>query len=207
MYVPVQHIDYIHNDEILLDVWCRYIKQVREEEFSLVVRECGLEEVPFSLEAIKDRKSALILSPNNRAFTFNERLSPQMEYYKLKEVEDRFAIGRKVSTGLAEYNVEKEALGFLNQPDTVVVFPRPLSKQDVIDVGMRGEVFPPKTTRNIFQFRVFNIDVLPMDLQASKSKEALQEKVWKAHKKRKLFYIGKGIAVDRFYAEHMFRFS
>jgi|GEM_PF-5792546 len=206
-YVPVQHIDYVNNDQILLDVWCRYIKQVTEEEFSLVARECALEEVPFSLETIRERKCAMVISPNGRAFTFNERLSPQIEYYKLKDVEDRFAIGRKVSTGLADYNVETEALGFLNKPDTVVVFPRPLSKQDVIDVAMRGEVFPPKTTRHIFQFRVFNIDVLPMDLQVSKSKQALEEKIWKNQKKRKLFYIGKGITVDRYYAEHMFRFS
>ena len=206
-YVPVQHIDYVNNDQILLDVWCRYIKQVTEDEFSLVSRECGLEEVPFSIEGIKERKSALIISPNNRAYTFNERLNPQMEYYKLKKVEDRFAIGRKVSTGLADYNVEKEALSLLNTPDTVVVFPRPLSKQDVIDVAMRGEVFPPKTTRHIFQFRVFNIEVLPMELQVSKSKQALEEKILRTHKKRKLFYIGKGITVDRYYAEHMFRFS
>jgi len=206
-YIPVQHIDYVANDDIKLDVWCRYIKQVSEDEFSLVAKECGLEEVPFSTTDIMERKSAIIVSPNNRAYIFHERHSPQIEYYRLKEVEDRFSIGKKVSTGLADYNVETEALGMLNSPDTVVVFPRPLSKQDVIDVAMRGEVFPPKTTRHIFQFRVFNIEVLPTELQATKTKKALEDAIWRAHKKRKLFYLGKGIIIDRYYAEHMFRFS
>jgi len=206
-FIPVQHIDYVSNDEILLDVWCRYIKQINEDAFSLIAKECGLEEIPFSLTGIAERKSAIIVSPNNRAYIFNEKHSPQLEYYRLKEVEDRFSIGKKVSSGLADYNVEKEALGMLNSPDTVIVFPRPLSKQDVIDVALRGEVFPPKTTRHIFQFRVFNIEVLPMELQAGKNKKALEDAIWKSHKKRKLFYIGKGITVDRYYAEHMFRFS
>jgi hypothetical protein len=159
------------------------------------------------VEALKTRKGAIIISPNNRAYTFNERLSSQIEYYRLKEVEDRFAIGKKVNTGLADYNVEKQAFELLNTKDTVIVFPRPLKKQDVIDVAMRGEVFPPKTTRHIFEFRVFNIDVLPSDLQTTNGKKELEQKIWTTHNKRKLYYIGKNIVVDRYYAEHMFRFS
>jgi hypothetical protein len=217
LYMPVQHIDYISNEYVKLDVWCRYIKTVTEEAFQLAVREVGLEEVPFSIEDIKDRKEAMVISPTNRAYVISEKMAVQFEYYRLKQLEDRFGISQKVNTmmtgpgrrefRMADYKAESKIMEYISDPDTVVVFPRPLSKQDVIDVATRGEVFPPKTTRHIFQFRVFNIQVLPMDLQTFKSHEILAQHLRKTHKVKGLSYIGRGITIDRLYDEHMFRFD
>lgn len=206
-YIPVQHIDYLNNDNILLDVWCRFIKEVSEEAFQFAARELDMEEVPFSLDAIKDRSQAMMISPNGSAYTFREKMSPQFEFHKLKDLEDRFGMNQKVTAGLADYRVDHLVIDRVKEPDTVVIFPRPLMKQDVIDVATREEVFPPKTTRHIFQFRIFNIEVTPMELQTFENHELLSQKLRKTHKDRRLFYIGKGINIDRYYEEHMFRFD
>jgi hypothetical protein len=206
-YVPVQHIDYLNNDKVILDVWCRVIRHTTEEEFQLAMKEEGLEEVDLSGEEVHTRDRALLVSPNNRAYMFREKMAAQFEYYRLKTVEERFGISKKVNVGLADYKVEGSVIGSMNDADTVVIFPRPLTKQDVVDVAQRGEVFPPKTTRHIFQFRVFNIEVFPMDLQTFKSHELLAQHLRKDHRSRKLTYIGKGINIDRYYEEHMFKFE
>jgi hypothetical protein len=206
-YVPVQLLDYQTNDDIILDVWCRNIMDVDVDEFNHLASKLNMEEVNMSWNQLKERKEAIVISPENKFLKFADKYESKDEYYKLKELEMHLGMPKKYTIGRAEYGVEEEMQNVMDIPDSVTMFPRCLTKREVVEVATRGEVFPPKTTRHIFPYRVYNIDIRPSDLQDAASLEELASKIQNENQNRELYYIGRGITIDRYYGEHMFKFE
>jgi len=120
----------------------------------------------------------------------------------------------------SDENVEgTEYLGFegaieaMEDTQRIVVFPRNVTKLDVIELAWAGDVFPRKTTRHVFSFRVFD---LPIELtrlvkEEGSLKDDLYDVVRNRGRNLYLNYLGKNIHImegkkERFYPDHMFKF-
>ena len=207
-FIPVQNLDYLGDDTVLLNTWCRTIDDTNEESFQNAAQEHGLEALhDVSITDIPKRGSALLMSPLKRLYSFRTRMSPRDEYYALKGIEDALGISEKYNSGRARYMTEKEVMGETSRPDCVLTFPRPLSKKDVIDEARRGKVFPPKATRHVFLFRLYNLSIPLKQLNTNTTSEELTMEVRTLQATKKLIYVGKGIKIDRWYDEHMLKFE
>jgi len=202
-YIPAQLVEYENKnnnkDNVSIDAWYRIIKDVGKDKFSQCTKEFNLEMVNMSMDEIDEREKAVIIFSEEKFYMFSENLSLRNEYCKLKELEEYL--------GRAEYDIQVKIESEMKIPNSVAIFPKVLSKTNVIKTACRKKVFPPKTTRHIFQYRVYNIDVSLKDLQYAKSPEVLADSLRKKNKGRELYYMGRDIQVDRFYKEHMFKFK
>ncbi len=205
-FVPVAQVEYATDPRLVLDVWCRLLEDITQEEFQEAIKRFGLEEVAFSVNYLHRRERTLFLSPTNRCYGFSEKLGVFDEFTRLKDLEAHLGTPKKHRLGRARYVEEAQAKEGMFNPDTLAVFPRPLTKDDVLAVTKAGKVFPPKSTRHVFPFRVYGIDVTMEQLQEGRDADGMTQAFQQTHRERPLVYRGRGVTLDRLYEEHVFEF-
>ncbi len=206
-YVPVLRFDYLADRAIRLDVWCRLLQDVTPGGFASAAELFGLREVPVPLAGIAKRTGALIVGPDNQVYRFPLQEDPVSTLRRLNAFEGELGMRLKLQTSRARYVAEQTALEQMLHPMVVATFPPPLTKQDVVAIAAAGQVFPAKTTRHIFPWRVFDVHVTLHQLQDAPTAEGLEDAVRAEHAALNLRYLGRQVTLDRLYEEPMFQFQ
>jgi len=147
---------------------------------------------------LKQRKSAILILPE-------ETLSIKALYdevYRLERI--------LTTTFRAKITYQADALALRESGANAIMATPPIAKKDVVEVALRGEVFPPKTTRHIIPARPLFVNV-PLKLLSRTSEDLdLKERNKILNiilRQRNLMKIRGGINIDRFYAEdHLYVF-
>ena len=220
--IPVLDFDY-YDDCVELSHWCRLtpshsLEKHREPLQALVERGILVElegQTPLDIE---EENPIPLISCDGKCYTFREYHSiPQEQFPPINRDYELSKEYLELDTGSEKEKTSylgfEQAKAFIDTPGNIVVFPRKLSKMDVIRIVWESRVFPRKTTRHVFSFRVFNLPLKLSLLCDEKSslqedlKAFVREKVVTLH----LQYLGHNIHLpedgDRYYEEHMFKFT
>jgi len=222
---PVLMFDYLGNrgKEVKLGHWCRLTPwqslNEKRKSFENLVADgilTKLEDNPYMLQ--ENNKLPLVVR-GGELYTFQEYLNsqPKAKEIPLSRDYELSKMYLEVNTGVPEkdtcYVEFEEAKKWVEVPEKVVVLPRKLSKLDVLGVTCQKKVFPRKTTRHIFPFRVFNLPIKFSFLKKEEGtiREDLRTLVEEEDITLHLVYLGKEIYLKeekgRFYEEHMFKFE
>ena len=220
--IPVLKYDY-HEGAIKLSHWCRvtslrslgsHVNPAKElVEAGKLVKLEGM-----TPKDIQEENDIPIVACGPNCYTFREyhnvppeKFPPINEDYELSK--RYLEVDSKDPSESTEYLGFEQAREHLNASGKIVVFPRKLSKIDVIRIVWKDKVFPRKTTRHVFSFRVFN---LPLRLsvlcqEGGALRQDLETFVKVEGTRLDLQYLGKQIIIpednDRYYEEHMFKFT
>ncbi len=183
----------------------------------------SIDPTEFELE-IRSRKNMILIGPNREYYQFKTPGNLVHEFQDMVKLEHFF--GNRILGQTKLYETEGNALKIIGQPKTVVMFPRPVTKRDVIRITQRTkkgieqslpltEVLPAKSSRHIFQLRIFNVNIPLDDLNSPRSPTQLTTELHKRLQKQRIIYLGNDVdwssqphykSLDRHYDEHMFKF-
>lgn len=219
--IPTLVYDY-YLDNIGLTHWCRVTSITALERQGNTVQKLVEEGVLVKLEGctledIKEENPIPLITCGHDCYTFSQyhapavgRLPPKNRDYELSKL--HLEVDSKDPVQSTEYLGFEQAREHLGAEGKIVVFPRKLSKMDVIRIVWKDKVFPRKTTRHIFTFRVFNLPIRLSWLRESEGDlwEDLRRFAREEKKTLSLQYLGRRIYLpednNRFYEEHMFKF-
>lgn len=158
--MPVCFLDYF-NPLIKVGVWYRsfndesLIEVVRNEALNLNL---NLTELSFkdAKEALLNKQASTIFLTRNKCFSINWLGSLKKAYEIVKLIEDKLI----KSGGKVEYETEFDAETKLLKGFTEMVMGvPPISKEDVVNFGLKGLVFPHKVTRHVIPARPMEINI------------------------------------------------
>ena len=213
-YVPCCLIDY-KLPEVQLGAWYRLItggtsaaqlvKLVQSTSSDLILTEADFDNFDEIVE--KEKPLGAILN-SNRAWlvTTKKSLGCKEEYDVIYEIE-----GKLRSTNLKiTYQTESDAKAQIqnDKSATCLVVPT-LTKDDVLRVALKGEVFAPKATRHVFPFRILGLNV-PLELLDAKRNKLTEanEKLQRVLSSRRLVKLPGGQLVNgRRYEEPIYIFE
>jgi len=219
--IPVLSFDY-HLDNIDLSHRCRVTSLHSLGEHTAPFEELVSKGVLVELEDvrpgdIKEENDRPIIACGEFCYTFREyhdvpaaRLPPKERDYELSKL--YLEVDSDDLDQRTEYLGFEQAQEHLGAMGKIVVFPRKLSKIDVIKVVWDDRVFPRKTTRHVFSFRVFNhpIKLSMLCENGGSLKEDLKAVVLEKGRKLHLVYLGRHVRIaednNRYYEEPMFKF-
>jgi len=220
--IPVLVFDY-YDHCVELSHWCRltplHSLEKNRTSFKGLVEDGTLMELEGKTPLdIKEENPIPLVACNGKCYTFREYHNIPLE--RLPTINIDYELSKKyleVDTGgvgeMTSYLGFEQAKDFISTPENIVVFPRKLSKMDVIRIVWDNKVFPRKTTRHVFSFRVFNLPLkLPVLCDETASlREDLMAFVREENVALHLRYLGHNIHLpednDRYYEEHMFKFT
>ncbi len=237
-YIPIQEIaKYSKNRGIRVGVWCRVIKEMKKNDIGLIntiLKRCGMSTLqkigklpkdPTEIELeIRARKNMILISPDREYYQFKTAGNLVQEFKDMVKLEQFF--GNNILGRTKFYETERNTLKLIGKPNNILIFPRPMTKHDVIRITLRTkkgieeskpltEVLPPKSSRHVFQLRIFNINIPLRDLNSDKSSTQLTNELHKRLQSQRILYLGKDVdwedrphykGLDRHYEEHMFKF-
>ncbi len=201
-FIPVQNIDSLKDAGVRIDVWCRVIYGISEEKFQETLRFFKFSIEPFD-ECSPIGKRPIVVSPNGKRYVIEE----EEKFLALKQLATlERALGIQKFPAYEVYVDSTGVSKYEEMPHVVVTYPPKLTRAEVVDATSKGICFPPKSTRYIFPYRVYNIGV-PLHKLRRGEKDAteLTEELQEEQAKRRLIYLGKGIDIDRHYEERMFK--
>lgn len=171
--IPVCLVDY-HDSKIDLGSWCRFfdgldIGHVKNlcNDLGFEIGECDHSQID---DMIEDRKHDLLLVSQNECYTLDRDADSINEIFEaaIEIEEDLRDEGHK-----PRYETENNVMEKLGSDEVAILVPA-ATKEEVIEVSSRGEVFSHKTTRHVIPARPMRINV-PLDLLDKDIDEADKE--------------------------------
>jgi hypothetical protein len=207
--IPVCLVEY-NNPNIQIGCWCRIVnhstnlkklvKLVRELGFT--VEECQRE---TAQKLVNERKATTAIVSRSKCFVvYGPQKNIKETYDAIKQIElklqsEGYTIG---------YDTESDAQDKVSSGKTLSMLVAPkVSKEDVVTVALRGEVFAHKTTRHVIPVRPLFVDVplewLYTTLSLKKANELLVEHL----SKKQITRLPPGQILDRRYEEELYVFK
>lgn len=207
--IPVCLVEY-NNPNIQIGCWCRIVnhstnlkklvKSVRELGFT--VEECQRE---TAQKLVNERKATTAIVSRSKCFVvYGPQKNIKETYDAIKQIElklqsEGYTIG---------YDTEKDAQDKVSSGKTLSMLMAPkVSKEDVVTVALRGEVFAHKTTRHVIPVRPLFVNVplewLYTTLSLKKANELLVEHL----SKKQITRLPPGQILDRRYEEELYVFK
>ncbi len=171
--IPVCLVDY-QSPKIDLGSWCRFFEglsmdRVKDlcEELGFDLGECDHSRINDILES---REHDLLLVSREECYTLDRGAESISEIFDLAiEIEEEL----REQDFEPHYETENQIMDKLGDDEVAILVP-PATKQDVIDISSRGEVFSHKTTRHVIPARPMRINV-PVEMLEKDISEADEE--------------------------------
>ena len=171
--IPVCLVDY-HDSKIDLGSWCRFFEDLEMdyvknlcEELGFEIGDCDHSQID---EIIKDRKHDLLLVSQEECFTLDRDSETINEIFEAAiEIEEEL----RGEEYIPRYETENDVMEKLKDNEVAILVPA-ATKEEVIEVSSRGDVFSHKTTRHVIPARPMRINV-PLDLLEKDIEEADEE--------------------------------
>jgi uncharacterized protein (DUF1015 family) len=208
-FIPVCLVDY-ENPHIKVGCWCRVInhssnlkklvRSTRDTEF--VVEECQREK---ARKLVDERKAIAVIMASSKCFAVYGPQKNIVEIYEaIKQIELKLG-SHGYSIG---YDTESDAQKKVSSGETLSMLMAPsVSKKDVVEVALRGEVFAHKTTRHVIPVRPLFVNVplewLKGTLTLKKANEILVDHLTK----KQITRLPPGQIIDRRYEEELYVFK
>ncbi len=209
-YIPVCLVDY-DNPNIKLGSWCRIVKKGpgNFDNILEIIRSLGfsLQEVQRDeiFDLLKERKAVSIA-------TYGEKYISIV--YPEKDIKKIYDLIKKIEEKLKEegyeigYVTEDEALSMASKKEVIASLITPtVTKQEVREVALRGEVFTHKTTRHVIPARPLNINIPLNWLTGEISLEEARKKLVELLSNKKIKRLPPGTVLDRKYEEELYVFE
>jgi len=209
-YIPVCLVDY-DNPNIFVGSWCRVIKKGYGDINDIIetikglgftLRESNIDEV---MKLLEKREAIAGLLTKDKCWSIHKPERDIKRIYDLiKEIEHKLS-SKGYSIG---YETEKDAINKALADEVLasIITPR-VTKNEVREVALRGEVFAHKTTRHVIPARPLNINV-PLDwLKGDKPLEEVRKAVVELLSKKKIKHLPPGQILDRRYEEELYVFE
>lgn len=208
-FIPVCLVEY-ENPHIKVGCWCRVInhssnlkKLVRStRDTGFVVEECQREK---ARKLVNERKAIAAIMASSKCFAVYGPQKNIIEIYEaIKQIELKLG-SQGYSIG---YDTESDAQKKVSSGETLSMLMAPsVSKKDVVEVALRGEVFAHKTTRHVIPVRPLFVNVplewLKGTLTLKKANEILVEHLTK----KQITRLPPGQIIDRRYEEELYVFK
>ena len=208
-FIPVCLVEY-ENPHIKVGCWCRVInhssnlkKLVRStRETGFVVEECPREK---ARKLVNERKAIAVIMGSSKCFAVYGPQKNIVEIYEaIKQIELKLG-SHGYSIG---YDTESDAQKKVSSGETLSMLMAPsVSKKDVVEVALRGEVFAHKTTRHVIPVRPLFVNVplewLKGTLTLKKANEILVDHLTK----KQITRLPPGQIIDRRYEEELYVFK
>ncbi|WFO75259.1 ParB N-terminal domain-containing protein [Desulfurococcaceae archaeon MEX13E-LK6-19] len=209
-YIPVCLVDY-DNPNIKLGSWCRIIKKGpgNFDNILEIIKSLGfsLQEVQKDeiFDLLKERKAISIA-------TYGEKYISII--YPEKDIKKIYDLIKKIEEKLKEegyeigYVTEDEALSMASKKEVIASLITPtVTKQEVREVALRGEVFTHKTTRHVIPARPLNINIPLNWLTGEIPLEEARKKLVDLLSNKKIKRLPPGTVLDRKYEEELYVFE
>jgi len=207
-FIPVCLVDY-DNPQILVGCWCRVVNHSSDlkklagaiKEIGFTVEECQRE---VAHKLVSERKAAISIMSRSKCFVVYGPQEIKEIYDAIKQMELKLkAVGYSIG-----YDTDSDAIDKVSSGKALSMLMVPnVSKNDVVTVALRGEVFAHKTTRHVIPVRPLFVNVplewLHDELSLKKANEALVRHLSKKEVKR----LPPGQVLDRRYEEELYVFK
>ncbi len=203
--IPVCLVDY-ENPNIIVGSWFRTVED-KEKDIVETIKQLGheLEEctIDEAKEKISRREAATGVITSEKCYAILKEVESLKEAYEfIKKLEQELSsAGYKIG-----YNTEKDAIDSVKSGEILatIIAPR-ITKKDVVEVALAGEVFVHKTTRHIIPARPLFVNI-PLEWLNMDQEEA-NKLVYEHLSKRKLKHLPPGQILDRRYEEELYVFE
>lgn len=209
-YIPVCLVDY-DNPNIRLGSWCRIVKK-GHGNFSDI--KSFIETLGFKIDTI-DRNAMFNLLSNRDIISalVHDNLFYGI-YYSEKDIKKIYDLIKIIEEGLKKrdyeigYVTEDEALMLAKNMEVLASIVTPsVTKNEVREVALRGEVFTHKTTRHVIPARPLNINIPLEWLTGEKSIDEIRRNLVKHLSRKRIKRLPPGTVLDRKYEEELFVFE
>lgn len=209
-YIPVCLVDY-DNPNIKLGSWCRIVKK-GPGNFNDI--KSFIETLGFKIDAIDGNIMFNLLSSRDiiSAIVHDDMFFGI--YYPEKNIKKIYDLIKSIEEGLKKrgyeigYVTEDEALMLAKNMEVLASIVTPsVTKNEVREVALRGEVFTHKTTRHVVPARPLNINVPLEWLTGEKSIDEVRRNLVKHLSRKKIKRLPPGTVLDRKYEEELFVFE
>ncbi|MEM1772328.1 MAG: ParB N-terminal domain-containing protein [Desulfurococcaceae archaeon] len=214
-YIPVCLVDY-DNPNINLYSWSRVVKQ-RQTDLDearklllnsitkLGLRIVNIPDLDKGLGILSRRELTAIISLGRTNIGVKSRSREiKIIYDDVKRIEE----ATRVHGFEIEYYTEKDALELVNSNKAVAtIIPPTITKKEVRDVALRGEVFIHKATRHVIPARPVGVNVPLAWLSGSYPLNEVQRMLVEYLSNRKLRTLPPGSILDRRYEEELYVFE
>ena len=208
-FIPVCLVEY-ENPHIKVGCWFRVIdhssnfqklvKSIRETGF--VVEKCQRE---IARKLVDEREAIAAIMASSKCFVVRGPQENIVEIYEaIKQIE-----GKLRSQGYSiNYDAESDAQEkVLSEENLSMLMVPTVSKKDVVEIALRGEVLAHKTTRHVIPVRPLFVNV-PLEwlrgvLTLEKANEILVEHLTK----KRITHLPPGRIIDRRYEEELYIFK
>jgi len=207
-FIPVCLVDY-GNPHILIGCWCRIVNHALDfeklveavKEIGFTVEECQRE---TARKLVSERKAAISIVSRSKCFAVYGPQEIKEIYDAIKQIELKL---RSVGYSIG-YDTESDALDKVSSGKVLSMFMVPnVSKNDVVTVALRGEVFAHKTTRHVVPVRPLFVNV-PLEWLCGKlSLKKANEKLVEYLSKKEIKRLPPGQVLDRRYEEELYVFK
>jgi hypothetical protein len=217
-YIPVCLVDY-DDPNIKIYSWSRVVKSKKptfrdleearktliDSVIKLGFRLTTIPNLEKGLEALGRRELASIMVLGRTPIGVKSRTREIKQLYEdIKRIE-RALILRGFDI---DYDTEKDALESVHADEVVaVIIPPTITKKEVRDAALKGEVFIHKATRHIIPARPLGVNV-PLDwLSGTRSLSDVQRMLVEYLSGKKLKTLPPGSIIDRRYEEEIYIFE
>jgi len=199
-------VDYM-NPSITVERWFRSVKDGGNASPVEILTKSGYKLEPNTREGIeklmKERKAiAGVLTSHSAHAVLGQEKNVKKAYDRIRDIELKL---REAGYEI-EYDTVKDALVKLDSGEVSAIIAVPMiSKQEIIDTALAGEVFIPKATRHLIPARPLFVDA-PMEwlkLDLKKANELLVEHL----SKKRVKHLPGGQVLDRRYEEELYIFE
>ncbi len=216
-YIPACLVDY-DNPSIELYAWSRVFKPARKEGRS------GLDYMDYLVNQLNTAGFRSIHIPSLEAgfkmlnkrsliglLVFEDRIigvkslvqDIKLIYDRVKNIEN-IAVNKGFTV---EYHTEKDALSLARNGEAITLIPPTITKNEVREVALRGEVFIHKATRHVIPARPLRVNVPLEWLVGNINLEEIQRKLVEQLSNRKIKILPPGTILDRRYEEELYVFE
>ena len=153
--------DYL-DDRIILQRWLRYFiapdRQMIDELIGLFELEKA-DNYQGAAKIVDSHNSPIALLSSRQSYACKENYDLQTVYRRLGDF-DRIAAERNIKV---EFHAESEHGGLFLSESVFVLYPMPITKQDIMRVASSRKLLPYKTTRHLVPVRPMGV-YYPLDL-------------------------------------------
>ncbi|HYB03693.1 MAG TPA: hypothetical protein VED17_04480 [Nitrososphaerales archaeon] len=161
--------DYL-SSSVILERWLRYFIAPSEEFLSEVASLLQLRECPNFEDAVRavDRgESRIALLSAADSYTSDREMNLLQIYDAVSSI-DKLCEKYRIEL---DYAPESSKFDLFTSESVYLLYPEKMTKEDVLEVAERGQLFPCKTTRHIVPVRPMGV-YFPLDLLKGTSKTA-----------------------------------